>query len=93
MGKKSFALQVNGRTIMKLDRDHQEFLFEVRPEVFSKCRVATVYWSFVALDRLDDDELPGLVLEAWSQVVPKKISRPVLEAAKGGAGGDEVANS
>ena len=82
MGKKSFALHVDGRTIMKLERGHQEFLFEIRPETFSKCKVATTYWSFVELDHIDGEELQSLVLEAWSQIVPKKISRPVIEAIK-----------
>ena len=40
------------------------------------------FWSYVELDHLDADELADLVLEAWSQIVPKKISRPVLAAAK-----------
>lgn len=78
VGKKTFALFTDGRAIMKLDRGHQELLFEVRPETFQKCRVATVYWSWVALEHLDEDELGELVLEAWSQIVPKKVSRPVL---------------
>ncbi len=82
MGKKTFALHLRGRTVLKLDRQHQEFLFEVRPDTFSKCPVATSYWSYVEIDRLDDAELAELVLEAWSSIVPKKVSRPVLEAAK-----------
>ena len=81
MGKKTFALAVDGRVILKLDRGHQELLFEIRPETFSKCPVATVYWSYVEIAHLDETELSNLVLEAWSQIVPKKISRPVLEAA------------
>jgi hypothetical protein len=83
VGRKTFALFVNGRAILKLDRAHQELLFEVRPETFSKCKVATAYWSFVELSRLETDELAELVLEAWAQIVPKKVSRPVLEAQKG----------
>ena len=83
MGKKSFALQPGGRTILKLERGHQELLFEIRPETFSKCKVATSYWSFVEIEHLDVAELQDLLLEAWSQIVPKKVSRPVLEAAKG----------
>jgi hypothetical protein len=83
VGRKTFALFVNGRAILKLDRDHQEFLFEVRPQTFQKCKVATAYWSFVALGDLDEAELGELVLEAWAQIVPKKVSRPVLEAARG----------
>ena len=83
MGRKTFALVTDGRTILKLDRGHQELLFEIRPETFSKCPVATVYWSYVEIAHLDEAELAELVLEAWTQVVPKKVSRPVLEAAKG----------
>ena len=83
VGKKTFALHTRGRAILKLDRGHQELLFEVRPDTFAKCPVATVYWSYVALDHLDEAELGELVLEAWSQIVPKKVSRPVLEAARG----------
>ncbi len=82
MGKKSFALAPNGRAILKLDPGHQELLFEIRPETFSKCPVATVYWSFVELAHIDEAELADLLLEAWARVVPKKVSRPVLEAAK-----------
>jgi len=78
VGKKTFALRSGARCIMKLDRAHQEFLFEVRPDTFSKCPVATVFWSYVELANLDDEELEALVLEAWAQIVPKKVSRPVL---------------
>jgi hypothetical protein len=82
VGKKTFALHLRGRTIMKLDKEHQHFLFEVRPETFQKCPVGAGVWSYVALERLDDGELADLLLEAWSTIVPKKVSRPVLEAAK-----------
>ncbi len=80
VGKKTFALAQEGRVILKLDRGHQELLFEIRPETFQKCPVATVYWSWVEIAHLDEAELAGLVREAWSQIVPKKVSRPVLEA-------------
>lgn len=80
VGRKSFALAIDGRVILKLERGHQELLFEIRPETFSKCPVATVYWSYVEIDHLDEAELSDLVLEAWTQIVPKKVSRPVLQA-------------
>ena len=83
MGRKTFALKWGGRAVLKLDRGHQELLFEIRPETFQKCPVATVFWSYVALEDLDEQELEALVLEAWSQIVPKKVSRPVLEARQG----------
>ena len=82
MGKKTFALHTGGRALLKLDKPHQELLFEVRPETFSKCKVATNYWSYVELGHLDEAELASLVLEAWCNIVPKKVSRPYLEAAK-----------
>jgi hypothetical protein len=78
VGKKTFALAIDGRVILKLDRGHQELLFEIRPETFAKCPVATVYWSYVEIAHLDEAELADLVREAWSQIVPKKVSRPYL---------------
>ncbi|MET0271784.1 MAG: MmcQ/YjbR family DNA-binding protein [Phenylobacterium sp.] len=80
VGRKSFALRSNGRVIMKLDRAHQELLFEVRPETFQKCKVATVYWSFVVLENVEVEELAKLVFEAWSSIVPKKVSRGLTAA-------------
>jgi len=81
VGKKTFALAIDGRAILKLEKGHQELLFEIRPETFAKCPVATVYWSYVELANLDEGELADLVLEAWAQIVPKRVSRPVLQAA------------
>ena len=81
VGKKTFALVLDGRVVLKLDRGHQELLFEIRPETFRKFPVATVHWSRVEIGHLDDAELADLVREAWSQVVPKKVSRPVLGAS------------
>lgn len=71
MGKKTFALILDGRVILKLDRAHQELLFEIRPETFRRFPVATVHWSEIAIGDLDDAELVELVREAWAQVVPK----------------------
>lgn len=82
VGRKTFALFTDGRAILKLDRGHQELLFEVRPQTFEKCKVATAYWAWVELADVGEDELAELVREAWTQVVPKRVSRPVLEAMK-----------
>jgi len=60
-------------TIMKLDRAHQDMLFEVSPKIFTPCKVGTGMWSYVDIAKLGDAELKALVVEAWSQVVPKKI--------------------
>jgi hypothetical protein len=78
VGTKSFALALDGRVVMKLDRGHQELLFEIRPETFRKFPVATVHWAEVEISRLDEPELAALVREAWSQIVPKRVSRPYL---------------
>lgn len=66
----------DGRAILKLPPVRQEWLFEVRPEVFRPCSVGTRYWSFVALESLDGEEVEPLVTEAWSTLVPAKVSRP-----------------
>ena len=71
---KSFALQWQGRIIFKLDRAHQELLFEVRPETFSPCKVATVHWSYVRIEDLDEDELRALLIEAWATLAPKRMA-------------------
>lgn len=55
-------------TIMKLDREHQHMLFEVRPDTFAPCKVGTGAWSYVDIAKLDRDEMKALLREAWSQV-------------------------
>ncbi len=71
---RSFALQWQGRIILKLDRAHQDLLFEIRPETFQPCKVATVHWSSVRLEDLDEVELKALVFEAWSTIAPKRLA-------------------
>ena len=78
VGRKSFVLRSKDRFIFKLDREHQHFLFEVRPETFRPCKVGTGVWSYVILEDIDEAELADLVLEAWSTIVPKKVSRDYL---------------
>jgi hypothetical protein len=75
VGSKSFVHRSNGRFFMKLDKAHQELLFEARPEVFSPMIVGPMRWSRVEIDALERDELAELVLEAWAQIVPKKASK------------------
>ena len=60
---------------MKLDKGRQELLFEARPDVFSPMVAGRLRWSWVEIEALDADEVSDLVLEAWTQVVPKKVSR------------------
>lgn len=75
VGKKSFINLIKGRLLMKLDKDHQEFLFEVRPEVFTPFTAGGMRWSWVDIDAIDAEEAAELTVEAWKQVVPKKVSR------------------
>ena len=80
--KKTFALwsSSHGRAIMKLDREHQQFLFDVRSDTFTPCKVGTGgIWSYVDLSKLTQKELRALVIEAWRQVVPKKLSRTLVD--------------
>jgi hypothetical protein len=66
---------------MKLSQAHQELLFEARPEVFQPMMAGALRWSFVEIASLDADEVGELVLEAWTQIVPKKVSRAYFRAA------------
>ena len=76
VGRKGFVHAWRGRVMMKLDRDHQELLFEARPDVFSPMVVGGgMRWSWVEIDALEADEVAVLVREAWTQIVPKKVSR------------------
>jgi hypothetical protein len=85
---KTFALwwAEGGRTIMKLTAPHQQFLFEVRPEIFQPCRVGVGTWSFVELSLVDENELEELVIEAWSTVVPKRVSKAFARSAPSSEG-------
>ena len=75
VGKKSFVHTWKGRVIMKLDGAHQELLFEARPDVFTPYTAGALRWSFVEIGALDAEEVTALVREAWTMVVPKKVSR------------------
>jgi hypothetical protein len=75
VGSKSFVHRWKGGVFMKLDKNHQELLFEARPEVFTPMIVGSIRWSRVEIAALDADELAELVLEAWTMVVPKNVSR------------------
>ena len=81
VGTKSFALQSGGRIIFKLDKGHQELLFEIRPDTFAPFRFGPNTWSYVDLATLDEPELTDLLREAWTRVVPKTVSRAYLAGA------------
>jgi hypothetical protein len=80
VGSRSFVHRWKGGVFMKLDKNHQELLFEARPEVFSPMIVGTMRWSRVEIAALAADELAELVREAWTMVVPKKVSRAYAES-------------
>ena len=82
VGKKGFVQSSQGRCIMKLEKHHQELLFEARAEVFTPMIAGALRWSFVDIEALETDEIGDLVREAWRQIVPKKISHAYDEARK-----------
>lgn len=85
VGKKTFVCAWAGaekRWIFKLPQPRQDFLFEVRPEVFAPYRAGAMRWSYVEIGALTKAETKQLVTEAWTTIVPKKISKPFLDAAR-----------
>ena len=83
VGGKMFALwwAPDGTTVLRLDREHQHMLFEVRPDIFAPCKVGTGIWSYVAIGKLTRAELKRLVREAWSLVAPKTLRDATSSAA------------
>lgn len=75
VGSKGFVHLFKGRVLMKLDRHRQELLFEARPDVFSPFTAGAMRWSWVEIGSLDAEEVGDLVREAWTMVVPKRVSR------------------
>lgn len=68
--------------IFKLPHARQELLFEVRPEMFRPFRAGAMLWSYVDVAALARPEARRLTTEAWSTIVPKKVSAPVLAALR-----------
>ncbi len=81
VGRKAFALTQDGRVVLKLPQPRLDLLFEARPETFQPCRFGPNRWADVELSHLDAAEIGRLVREAWSTVVARKLSGPVLAAA------------
>jgi hypothetical protein len=82
VGKKGFVQTSNDRVLMKLEKNHQELLFEARPDVFSPMVAGALRWSWVEIEALDAEDVGELVREAWRQIVPKKVSRAYDDAAR-----------
>ena len=53
----------------------------MRPRNFTPCKVGIGKWSYVKIFALDSAKPQALIVEAWSQLVPKKISRTFSAAA------------
>ena len=75
VAKKIFATASpdKNRATLKLSRDRQMILFEVRPDTFSPAVWGTLTWTYVELGKIDDEELAELVESAWREVAPKKL--------------------
>jgi hypothetical protein len=82
VGKKAFAHYWvrDDAWIFKLPHARQELLFEVRPETFRPFRAGAMVWSYVDVPALSKAEARLLATEAWSTIVPKKVSAPILAA-------------
>jgi hypothetical protein len=61
------------RATLKLDRDQQMILFDVRPATFSPAVWGALVWTYVELERIEDDELEDFLKRAWRQVAPKAL--------------------
>lgn len=79
VGKKTFVVywEQAGRWIFKLPKPRQDFMFEARPDVFTPYRAGGMLWSYVDIAALTRAEAKHFVTEAWTTVVPKKLSRTI----------------
>jgi hypothetical protein len=62
-------------------KEWREALVETEPDKFMLPRDSDLRynWAVVRLAAIDADELRGLVLDAWSMVVPASVSAPYAE--------------
>src|SRR5689334_10009162 len=67
--------QLMGFGFPKSERD---YLVQTDPETFMLPEGGDMRFNWVVarMDRLDRDEMPGYVIDAWSMCVPKFLSRP-----------------
>jgi hypothetical protein len=82
VAKKIFAScsPEKNRATLKLDRDQQMILFEVRPETFSPAVWGALVWTYIELDRIEDDELEDLLKRAWRRVAPKALAKTMFRS-------------
>lgn len=77
IGKKTFICFWGKpkRWMFKLPRARQDFLFEVRPDIFQKYQAGAMIWSYVEIDALSRAECTEIVIDAWKMAAPKKDVR------------------
>ena len=77
-------------------KDERAALVESEPETFQLPRTSDLRFNWVVarLDRLDDDRMRELVIDAWRMCVPKKISALIDESGRArasyGVSGDDT---
>ncbi len=62
-------------------KDEREWLVGTKPDKFLMPRPSDLRynWVVVRLAAIDEEEMRGLVIDAWSMVVPKSVSAPYAE--------------
>jgi hypothetical protein len=62
-------------------KEEREWLVGTEPEKFLMPRDSDLRynWAVVRLAAIDEEEMRGLVVDAWSMVVPKRVSAPYAE--------------
>jgi len=62
-------------------KEEREWLVGTEPDKFLMPRPSDLRynWAVVRLAAIDEQEMRGLVIDAWSMVVPKSVSAPYAE--------------
>jgi len=62
-------------------KEEREWLVGTEPDKFLMPRESDLRykWVVVRLAAIDEEEMRGLVIDAWSMVVPKSVSAPYVE--------------
>ena len=62
-------------------KDERDWLVGTEPDKFLMPRESDLRynWVVVRLAAIDEEEMRGLVIDAWSMVVPKSVSVPYAE--------------
>jgi len=62
-------------------KDERKWLVGTEPDKFLMPRPSDLRynWVVVRLAAIDEEEMRGLVIDAWSMVVPKSVSAPYAE--------------